>query len=335
MSLDYAGNRLGRAKELDLTSTIQTFGDYVSPLDTRDFYTFTLSGRSSFDLTLNGMSANANVVLLNSSHAVLQRSNNLGRTAEAINTTLDAGTYYIAVYPGNTSASTYYNLSVSAEQVIATPDWVSQLGTASKYDKTTDVAVDGEGNVYITGSTSGQLLGDNVGFDDGFLAKYDSSWTLQWISEIETSINDNVNGIVVGSSGDIYIAGTTKSDNMFGSVDAFVAQYDSDGNQVWIQKSGFPTSGAATDIAIDSFGNLYLTGTTSVPLGEANAGTSDVWVAQYDSSGTQQWIQQLGTSGDDRGNAITVDNAGYVYITGTTRGSLGGDNAGRDDAWVA
>lgn len=111
---DFAGSSLGTARAFNITPTTQTFADYVDAIDRRDFYSFTTSASSSFNLTLNGLSANANVRLLNSSGQVLQSSTNLGTTAESINTTLNAGTYYILVNPANLSASTYYNLNVSA-----------------------------------------------------------------------------------------------------------------------------------------------------------------------------------------------------------------------------
>ena len=47
------------------------------------------------------------------------------------------------------------------------------------------------------------------------------------------------------------------------------------------------------------------------------------------------WTQKLGTEGDDFSNGVAVDKAGNVYITGYTNGSLGGNNAGNDDTWLA
>jgi len=117
MPRDFASNGFGTARELDITSTVQTYRDHVDLLDTRDLYSVTLSGRSSLDLSLNPLQANANVKLFNSSGEVLLKSNNAGGIADTINTVLDAGTYYIAIYRGNASASTFYNLSVAANLV--------------------------------------------------------------------------------------------------------------------------------------------------------------------------------------------------------------------------
>ncbi|HEY9794360.1 MAG TPA: GPI anchored serine-threonine rich family protein [Leptolyngbyaceae cyanobacterium] len=116
MPFDYAGNTLSAARGLELTPSTQTFTDWVGPLDTKDFYSFTLSGSSSLALSVDGMSADANVRLLNSTGQLLQTATNLGTTPESIKTTLSAGTYYLLVLPGSNNASTSYNLSVSANQ---------------------------------------------------------------------------------------------------------------------------------------------------------------------------------------------------------------------------
>ncbi len=50
---------------------------------------------------------------------------------------------------------------------------------------------------------------------------------------------------------------------------------------------------------------------------------------------TLDWTRQLGTNRDDRGNGVSADALGNVYITGTTEGSLGGPNAGGRDAFLA
>ncbi len=115
-AVDLAGNTLGTARGLNITPNSQTFTDHVSPLDPNDYYRFSLTGRSSFSLSVNGLSADADVQLLNGSGQTIQSSANVGATAEAINATLNSGTYYIRVFPFN-SASTNYNLNVSAALV--------------------------------------------------------------------------------------------------------------------------------------------------------------------------------------------------------------------------
>ncbi len=133
MPLDFAGDTLATARELNLTSSSQTIGDSVGSLDSRDYYSFTLSdslgdnfaSRSRFNLSLNGLSANADLELLNSNGEVLQTSAEPGINAESISTILDSGVYYIGVYPA-ANAFTDYNLSLSATPERSTSSIPSQ-----------------------------------------------------------------------------------------------------------------------------------------------------------------------------------------------------------------
>ncbi|MEG4583212.1 pre-peptidase C-terminal domain-containing protein, partial [Microcoleus sp. MON1_C5] len=111
---DLAPNTLPTARAVTVGSTSTTWSDWVGPQDTNDYYKFTLANRSNFNLTLNGLSQDADVHLLDSTGTtVLQSSTNTGTTADSISRTLSAGAYYVRVYPYNT-ASTNYNLSMSA-----------------------------------------------------------------------------------------------------------------------------------------------------------------------------------------------------------------------------
>ena len=66
-----------------------------------------------------------------------------------------------------------------------------------------------------------------------------------------------------------------------------------------------------------------------------NAGSSDLFVVKYNSSGTKQWTQQLGTSAADYARGVAVDSSGNVYAAGTTHGALDGNtSAGGSDLFV-
>ncbi|MBM0744200.1 tandem-95 repeat protein [Phormidium sp. CLA17] len=124
---DTAGNTLATATPLKLLSTTQNFSDLVTPA-ANDFYRFSLENRSSFNLSLTGLDADANVALLDSAgnlvsvNGVGQLSTNQGRFAESINTTLDAGVYYIQVAPGTNTPTANYTLNVAAQTAPADTD---------------------------------------------------------------------------------------------------------------------------------------------------------------------------------------------------------------------
>ncbi|MBD2438635.1 ELWxxDGT repeat protein [Nostoc sp. FACHB-110] len=111
---DIAPNTRATAKNIGTLNSLQTFNDFVGNIDTTDFYSFNVTNRSTFSLTLSGLSDNADVDLYNSAGTIVQSASQTGNASENINTTLLAGTYYLRVRAINT-AETFYNLSLSAE----------------------------------------------------------------------------------------------------------------------------------------------------------------------------------------------------------------------------
>jgi subtilisin family serine protease len=116
---DFAGNTLATARQITIGSTTSTFKDWVGSSDTNDYYRFTLSDTSNFRLNLSGLTADADVELLNSAGSIIQRSINPDTAEETISGTLAADTYFIRVYPY--SGATNYNLNLSATTATAPP----------------------------------------------------------------------------------------------------------------------------------------------------------------------------------------------------------------------
>jgi hypothetical protein len=115
-SVDLAGNTLATARAITVGSSTTSYTDWVGSTDTNDYYSFSLANSSNFNLGLTGMTADADVRLLNSSGSVIASSTNGGTASESITRQLSAGTYYIRVYPYQ-SANTNYNLAVSATSI--------------------------------------------------------------------------------------------------------------------------------------------------------------------------------------------------------------------------
>jgi hypothetical protein len=218
-------------------------------------------------------------------------------------------------------------------------EWFSQFGT-TQYDEAYDVAIDNQGNAYSTGWTVGDLGANNSGIYDVWVAKHNNDGELQFIEQFGSEDYEFPWGIDTDTEGNVYVTGWTLGNlagNNAGSYDVWVAKYDSNGNQIWLQQFG--TEGDDSflygDIEVDANGDIFLTGYTDSNLGGENAGSYDTWVAKYDSNGNEQWIQQFGTADFDYAHDISGDNAGHLYVTGITEGSLGATNAGAADSWVA
>ncbi|MDD1473791.1 PPC domain-containing protein, partial [Dolichospermum sp. ST_sed4] len=113
--VDNAGNTRATARAVGTLTGAQSFSDWVGRADTNDYYSFNVGTQSNFGLSLTGLSADADVQLLNSSGGVISGSYNGNNSSESITSQLSAGTYYVRVYPykGNTN----YSLSLNATAV--------------------------------------------------------------------------------------------------------------------------------------------------------------------------------------------------------------------------
>ena len=141
--------------------------------------------------------------------------------------------------------------------------------------------------------------------------------------------------ITSDASGSVYAIGYTRGDldghtstSCGACEDFFVVKYDSSGGKQWTQQLGTSTSNStiAYGIATDSSSNVYVMGYTGGALdGNTSAGSSDLFVLKYNSSGARQWTQQLVSSANDQAKGIATDTIGNVYVTVVTYGALDGN----------
>ena len=167
-----------------------------------------------------------------------------------------------------------------------TKQWTQQLGS-SKKDYGLASNVDSKGNIYVSGFTEGGLDGNtNSGERDIFLVKYNSSGTKQWTQQLGTPTFDEGNGVAVDSSDNIYVSGWTRGelDTYAGHDDAIVLKYNSSGTKQWTRQFGSNSYDYAYGVALDSSGNIYVTGNTFGGLdGNTNSGREDIFLVKYNS----------------------------------------------------
>ncbi|MBI5635000.1 MAG: SBBP repeat-containing protein [Nitrospirae bacterium] len=216
------------------------------------------------------------------------------------------------------------------------PEWMRQLGT-SLNESAGAVAVDGSGNVYITGATNGSLYATSAGDKDIFLIKYDTNGNKLWTRQTGTSFWDEGTGVAVDGNGNVYVSGYTYGGlDVYanaGSNDILLIKYDTDGNKVWTRQSGTSGQDVASGVGVDTAGNIYIAGYTTGGLdGYSNSGSYDILLMKYDTFGNKLWTRQMGSPSWDTVSKIAVDGAGNSYLTGITYGVLdGNDNAGGQD----
>ena len=139
-------------------------------------------------------------------------------------------------------------------------------------------------------------------------------------------------GIAVDTSGNVYVAGY--SDATWGSpvrpyagtYDAFVAKLNGSGALQWNTFLGGSSDDYGNGIAVDTSGNVYVTGYSTATWGSPVrpfSGGDDAFVAKLNGSGALQWNTFLGGSNVDYGYGIAVDTSGNVYVTGNSEATWG------------
>ncbi len=230
------------------------------------------------------------------------------------------------------------------QALVIDPDllWSTYLGGSSD-DAAIDVAVDGSGNVYVTGYTNspGWISG---GFDtsydhgyEGFVAKLSPSGVHLWSTYLGGSGDDFIGGIAVDDSGNVYVTGQTYLADWIsggfdttyngGAYDGFVAKLSSSGTHLWSTYLGGSGLDSGADIALDVSGNVYVSGSTNSSGWTSGGfdttfnGGDEAFVVKLSSDGAHLWSTYLGGAGTDWGTGIVVDVANDVYISGYTTSS--------------
>jgi hypothetical protein len=225
-------------------------------------------------------------------------------------------------------------LSLVIELALA---WNTFLGGSGglNVDVGTDIAVDGSGNVYVTGfsavswgSTIRTFGGGNY---DAFAAKLDKDGNLIWNTFLGGTGDDYGGGIAVDGIGHAYITGRSSATWGFPNRpyslkwSVFAAMLNPNGYLVWSTFLGGNEEDGGGNIAIDASNNVYVTGYSCGTWGTPKNGYSsgvDMFAAKLDAKGWLTWNTFLGGSGTDFGHAIAVDGS-YVYIAGMSDAAWG------------
>jgi uncharacterized delta-60 repeat protein len=195
--------------------------------------------------------------------------------------------------------------------------WVrTYVGPGATEDDPNSLAVDSDGNVYVTGQSKG------VGSDfDYATIKYSPNGNQLWVARYDgpSSSVDQAIKVVVDSVHNVYVTGTSKGTGT--NFDYTTLKYSPAGVQLWAARYNGPANrnDKATDLAVDANGNVFTTGSS-----ETSATRSDYATVKYSPDGVQLWAQRYDYGDDDDANALVLDPSGDVYVTGQSKTSSTG-----------
>ena len=221
------------------------------------------------------------------------------------------GSVYVCGYTGSAGAGSFDLLLIKFSSS-GTVQWQKTLGSRS-LDVGYSVAVAPDGSVYICGYSEFNTIGEY----DFVLAKFSSSGTVQWQKRLGSRHFEMGRYVAVAPDGSVYVCGYT-AETTNGNPALLLVKFSSSGTVKWQKILGgkFVETGGSVAFAPD--GSVYACGYTTT----VGAGSADLLLAKFSSSGTVQWQKTLGGSANEYGQSVAVASDGSVYVCGETSDNL-------------
>ena len=189
--------------------------------------------------------------------------------------------------------------------------WVRRYsGPGRQDDVAWSLALDGSGNVVVTGQSIGA-----AGDYDYCTVKYDSDGDICWVRRYKGpgGEDDRARVVRVDAAGNAYVTGRSVGEGS--THDYATVKYSPDGDELWVARYKGPVWGhdEAYSLAIDGSGCVYVTGWSD------GAGSYEDFVTiKYSPDGAQAWVARYNGPPNlsDNALAVAVDRASNVYVTG-------------------
>ncbi len=248
-----------------------------------------------------------------------------------------------------------FNTSVDKDKtLIIDPSiiWGSYFGGkgSENWDTESEIALDGNNNVYLTGSTrssnniatAGAVMGTYGGDRDIFIAKFSLDGTqILWATYFGGSGMDAAYGVCCDSHNNVMITGFTESpnvittpgvfqDTLLGPSDVVIAKFSTTGQLIWSTLMGGPDDvdhEHGRSMIRDANDNIYICGYSSATSNIATPGAyqfhsraaGDAFLVKFNPNGQKIWGTYFGGGGRDRAHALCFDPFGHIYFVGTTK----------------
>ncbi len=344
------------ALALDGAGNVYTTGYFQGTVDfDPGLNTFNLTSMGNFDIFVSKLDADGNFVW----------AKQMGGTdfGQGYALALDGeGNVYTTGYfqgtvdfdpgPGTFNLISAGNLDIFVSKLDANGNfvWAKRMG-GTGFDVGFDLALDGEGNVFTTGS-----FRDTVDFDPGpdtfnltsagdisiFISKLDAGGNFVWAKQMGGTDYNVGLAFALDGAGNVYTTGSFEGTADFdpgpetftltsaGSRDIFIAKLDAGGNLVWAKQMGGTSFDQVYALALDGAGNVFTTGrfagTADFDPGPGafnltSAVSADIFVSKLDANGNFVWAKQMGGTAFDVGLGLALDGEDNVYTTGYFRGT--------------
>jgi len=207
---------------------------------------------------------------------------------------------------GNLQWSRYFggNFTDTPEQVVATAD---------------------QGFIIAGGSDSSDTdISNNLGNYDFWVIRISASGELLWERSFGGSEIDEAQAIVLGTNGNYYVVGTTRSNDVMvtknnGAADIWLIKISADGELIWEKSYGGSNFDSALDLSLGNDG-LFICGSSRSADGDVgeNKGQNDLWILKVSLEGAMLWERSIGGSNIDFGYSVCQLNNGSLIAVGDT-----------------
>ncbi|NRA10965.1 MAG: SBBP repeat-containing protein, partial [Crocinitomicaceae bacterium] len=214
--------------------------------------------------------------------------------------------------------------------------------------KLNGLTLDSNGHPIVVGLYGGQMIINPTtvisSYDDSpdiLYAKLDETGDLVWLQNYGSASYDQGQSVVCDEDDNIYVTGGFSESIAFtpsntltsqGMRDCYIHKLSSTGDFIWVKRIGGTANTFATDLNIDPFGYLYISGTTignstdyNPGLGSdttAYFGSKDIFIDKLDLDGNFIWVKAFGSEQNDQIYQSYVDNDGNFYTTGAYKDTI-------------
>ncbi len=258
--------------------------------------------------------------------------------------------FLVATSSDSTSLALYDDVTIRVTHM--EENWVHVWGsvhdTSDANTSCPDMAIDGDGNIYLTGDFG--IIGcdfdpgPNEDFHypngqwDAYLIKFDSDMNFLWCRTWGGAWRDAGNVLSIDNENNVYVAGEFRELVDFdpgsgieehssnGGYDVFLSKFSPDGNFIWARTWGGIKYDYARGNICDDDGNIYVTGIfreivdfdpgSGIDEHTSN-GESDAYISKFDSNGEFIWVKTIGGIDGDCFYGGRYYEPGFLLINGS------------------